>query len=102
MRLIVFFVLPTLTKTEKRAYVLFRRFLLNDGYDMIQWSVYGRLLNGHDDRDKHLKRLAENLPPAGAVRCMTVTEKQFAGIQLLVGRRSFQEKTISANQLLLF
>lgn len=102
MRLIVFFDLPTVTKTEKRAYVQFRRFLLNDGYDMIQWSVYGRLLNGHDSQTKHLKRLLENLPPAGSVRCMTVTEKQFAGIQLLVGKAPFQEKKVTVSQMLLF
>jgi CRISPR-associated protein Cas2 len=102
MRLIVFFDLPMVTKTEKRAYVQFRRFLLNDGYDMIQWSVYGRLLNGNDDQAKHLKRLADNLPPAGSVRCMTVTEKQFAGIRLLVGAPRFQEKTVTASQMLLF
>ncbi len=33
MRLIVFFDLPMVTKIEKRAYVQFRRFLLNDGYE---------------------------------------------------------------------
>jgi CRISPR-associated protein Cas2 len=102
MRLLVFFDLPMVTKAEKRAYVQFRRFLLNDGYDMIQWSVYGRLLNGGDAHEKHLKRLAGNLPPAGSVRCMTVTEKQFAGIRLLVGMSLFQEKTVTASQMLLF
>ncbi len=102
MRLIVFFDLPMVTKAEKRAYVQFRRFLLNDGYDMIQWSVYGRILNGVDDQVKHLRRLTDNLPPDGAVRCMTVTEKQFAGIRLLVGRPLFQEKKVSADQMLLF
>ena len=102
MRLIVFFDLPMVTKTEKRAYVQFRRFLLNDGYDMIQWSIYGRLLNGNDAQQKHTKRLVDNLPPAGAVRCMTVTEKQFAGIQLLVGMPLFQEKKVTAEQMLLF
>ncbi len=102
MRLLLFFDLPMVTKTEKRAYVQFRRFLLNDGYDMIQWSVYGRLLNGNDDQEKHLKRLVGNLPPAGSIRCMTVTEKQFAGIRLLVGMPFFQEKKVTANQMLLF
>jgi len=102
MRLIVFFDLPMVTKTEKRAYVQFRRFLLNDGYDMIQWSIYGRLLNGCDAQQKHTKRLVDNLPPAGAIRCMTVTEKQFAGIQLLVGMPLFQEKKVTAEQMLLF
>lgn len=36
MRLLVLFDLPVVTKAERRAYTLFRRFLLNDGYDMIQ------------------------------------------------------------------
>jgi CRISPR-associated protein Cas2 len=102
MRLIVFFDLPMVTKTEKRAYVQFRRFLLNDGYDMVQWSVYARLLNGNDDHQKHLKRLVGHLPPAGSVRCMTVTEKQFAGIKLLVGLPRYQEKKVSPSQMLLF
>src|SRR5690606_26858048 len=102
MRLIVFFDLPTLTKADKRAYVQFRRFLLNDGYDMIQWSVYGRTLNGRDAEAKHLARLANNLPPAGSVRCMTVTEKQYAGIKLLVGMPLFQEKKVQATKMLLF
>ena len=36
MRMLVLFDLPVVTKAERRAYTLFRRFLLNDGYDMIQ------------------------------------------------------------------
>jgi CRISPR-associated protein Cas2 len=102
MRLIVFFDLPMVTKAEKRAYVQFRRFLLHDGYDMIQFSVYGRILNGKDAETKHLTRLASNLPPQGSVRCMTVTEKQYAGIKLLVGMPLFQEKRVPASQMLLF
>lgn len=102
MRLIVFFDLPMVTKSEKRAYVQFRRFLLNDGYDMVQFSVYGRILNGRDAETKHLVRLASNLPPEGSVRCMTVTEKQYAGIKLLVGMPLFQEKRVPASQMLLF
>lgn len=88
--------LPMVTKTAERAYVQFRRFLLNDSYDMIQWSVYARLLNGNDDHEKHLKRLIDSLSPAGSIRCMTVTEKQFAGIRLLVGMPLFQEKKVPA------
>jgi CRISPR-associated protein Cas2 len=80
--MLVFFDLPVVTKAEKRAYTVFRRFLLNDGYDMIQFSVYGRILNGSDAVDKHMKRLVSNLPPAGSVRVLTVTEKQFASMKL--------------------
>lgn len=102
MRMLVFFDLPVVTRAERRAYTQFRRFLLNDGFDMIQFSVYGRILNGNDAQDKHLKRLIANLPPDGSVRLLTVTEKQFASMRLLVGLPLFQEKAVNANQMLLF
>lgn len=102
MRLIVFFDLPVTTREYKRAYVLFRRFLLQDGYDMLQWSVYGRMVNGSDDAEKHQRRLAVNLPKEGSIRCLQVSEKQFVTMKLLVGTRSFQEKKVNADQLLLF
>lgn len=98
MRMMVFFDLPMVTRAEKRAYTVFRRFLLNDGYDMIQFSVYGRILNGSDAEQKHLKRLTANLPPAGSVRVLTVTEKQYASMLLLVGLPLFQEKKLGLAQ----
>lgn len=101
MRLLVFFDLPTVTRAEKRAYTLFRRFLLKDGYDMIQWSVYGRVVNGFDDTETHVKRLSANLPPEGSVRLLQVSEKQFAQMKLLVGLPKKQEKTINEAQLVL-
>lgn len=102
MRLLVFFDLPVVTRAERRAYTVFRRFLINDGYDMIQFSVYGRILNGNDAEVKHMKRLIDNLPPDGSVRCLSVTEKQFASMKLLVGLPLFQEKAVKASQMLLF
>ena len=102
MRMLVLFDLPVVTKAERRAYTLFRRFLINDGYDMIQFSVYGRILNGNDALEKHMKRLVDNLPPDGSIRCLTVTEKQYASMKLLVGMPLFQEKSVKANQLVLF
>ena len=102
MRMLVFFDLPVVTKAERRAYTLFRRFLINDGYDMIQFSVYGRILNGNDAEEKHMKRLINNLPQDGSIRCLTVTEKQFASMKMLVGMPLFQEKAVKANQMVLF
>lgn len=102
MRMLVFFDLPVVTKAERRAYTVFRRFLLNDGYDMIQFSVYGRILNGSDAALKHMQRLLSNLPPEGSVRVLTVTEKQFASMKLLVGLLLFQEKKVNASQIALF
>ena len=102
MRMLVFFDLPMVTKAERKAYTQFRRFLLNDGFDMIQFSIYGRIVNGKDAETKHIQRLVSNLPPNGSVRMLTVTEKQYASMKLLVGMPLFQERAVKANQMLLF
>ena len=102
MRILVFFDLPVVKKKERKIYSQFRRFLLNDGYDMIQYSVYSRLCNGTDMTNKHLKRLNTILPEKGSVRCLTITEKQYEEMKFLVGKPSVKEKRVTCNQLSLF
>ena len=102
MRMIVFFDLPTITVKNKRDYVKFRRFLLKDGYIMLQWSVYCRIIAGKDSEQTHFNRIKSNLPPVGSVRCLTVTEKQYASIEILVGKPRKQELKVGGTQLLLF
>lgn len=102
MRILVFFDLPVKTKAERYAYTVFRRFLINDGYDMLQWSVYSRLVNGVNQVDKHVKRLIQNLPERGSVRYLQLSEKQFANMRLLIGEKTHQEKLVTKDQMLLF
>ena len=102
MRILVFFDLPVVKKKERKIYSQFRRFLLNDGYDMIQYSVYSRLCNGTDMTNKHLKRLNTILPEKGSVRCLTITEKQYEEMKFLVEKPSVKEKRVNCNQLSLF
>ena len=102
MRIIVFFDLPVTTKAKRRAANQFRQFLLKDGYQMLQLSVYTRIVRGRDALEKHNKRLTQHLPEEGSVRCLEVTEKQFTSMQLLVGKLKPQEEKVNANQLLLF
>ena len=47
MRVLVFFDLPVITGENKRAYRKFRKYLLKNGFLMLQESVYCKLaLNG--------------------------------------------------------
>jgi CRISPR-associated protein Cas2 len=102
MRLMVFFDLPVGTREERRIATQFRKFLLRDGYDRIQWSIYARVINGADAVEKHLKRLEYHLPPDGSVRALQLTEKQFAAMIILVGPKRTQEKRANWEQTLLF
>lgn len=92
MRLIIFFDIPTKTKKDRRCAYSFRKFLLNDGYCMLQYSVYVRVCNGMDAVRKHEGRLNENLPETGSVRMLVLTDKQYSSMKILVGTTKKEEK----------
>ena len=100
MWLFVFFDLPVGTKVERRHATRFRNFLKDDGYIMLQWSVYARVCRGEDAVEKHLARASRSLPPKGSVRTLQITDKQYARMKLLVGSPVKNEK-IGATQLVL-
>ena len=60
---------------------------------MMQWSVYSRICNGTDAVEMHKRRLKNNLPPYGSIRTLTLTEKQFESIDVLLGIRKSSEIT---------
>jgi len=99
MRMIVFFDLPVTTAAERKAATKFRNFLIKDGYYMVQFSVYSRVCNGNDAVEKHSKRLKACLPKNGSVRLLTITEKQYQNMSVLLGEISTNEKPFQAEQL---
>ena len=44
MRLILFFDLPVVSKEDRRIYATFRKYLIKNGYIMMQYSVYYKYL----------------------------------------------------------
>ena len=102
MRILVFFDLPVKTQKERKVYTEFRRELIKDGYYMIQYSVYGRICNGTDSVDKFVKHLESFTPQTGSVRILTVTEKQYASILIIAGKKKTEEKDIKSIQLSFF
>ena len=101
MRMIVFFDLPVKEKSERREATKFRNFLLKDGYHMVQFSVYTRVCNGYDSVSTHEKRLKSNLPANGSVRLLTVTEKQYASMKILLGKHVQADTSVAYEQLTL-
>lgn len=92
MRLIVFFDLPTTTKPQVRVYNKFRKALIENGYIMIQLSIYVKSFANRDSCVKHIQVLKRLVPEQGHVRIMMITEKQYAAIEILVGGVSKQEE----------
>ncbi len=87
MRLIVFFDLPTVTAAEKREYIQFRKFLLRDGFFMVQESVYCRLSQNQAAANALISHIKKNKPSAGIVQILMVTEKQYMGMEMVIGEK---------------
>lgn len=102
MRILVFFDLPVKTRAERREATRLRKFLLNDGYHMIQYSVYARVCNGMDAVEKHRARLRNNLPDNGALRMLVITEKQYESIDIMLGNLTQADEDFQCQQLTIF
>lgn len=85
MRLIVFFDLPIETQKNRHDYAVFRRYLIKNGFIMMQKSVYSKLvLNGVTSRAVR-EKVRQNLPSEGLVEMLEVTENQFSRIEYMLG-----------------
>jgi CRISPR-associated protein Cas2 len=87
MRMLLMFDMPTETADERKAYRKFRKFLINEGFIMHQFSVYSKLLLNNSASNAMLDRLKANNPKKGNITLLTVTEKQFARMIYLNGQR---------------
>lgn len=85
MRVLVFFDLPTETVEDKRAYRKFHKVLIRNGFLMMQESVYCRMLLTPSASKAVVDVIRKERPPDGIVQVMTVTEKQFEGMEYITG-----------------
>lgn len=101
MRLIVFFDLPVDTAKQRKDYRLFRKFLLKDGYLMLQESVYAKLVVNDGVAGAAVARLRKNKPPAGLVQVLKVTESQFATMEYITGSQGAHDEVDTTEELLI-
>lgn len=85
MRMIIMFDLPTISLQDMREYRRFRKFLIENGFIMMQESIYTKLLLNGSSATLMSKQVRKAVPKDGLVQMLVVTEKQFAGMELLTG-----------------
>ncbi len=81
------FDLPVADKKDRKSYAKFRHFLLDQGFQMAQFSIYYRLVPSKEAGEKYVKDIKENLPEYGTVQVLSITDKQYENIQTFIGRR---------------
>lgn len=88
MRLIVMFDLPTLNAKDKRNYREFRKFLIKNGFMMMQESDYTKIALNQSMAQLIANKVRDNKPDKGLVQMFIITEKQFSRMEILVGEVS--------------
>lgn len=83
--LCVLFDLPVLTKMQRRNYSVFRRKLLQDGFTMLQFSVYLRHCASGENAGVHIGRVEKMIPDQGMVSILTITDKQYSAMTTFYG-----------------
>lgn len=99
MRVLVLFDLPSISKQEKRSYIKFRREIMDDGFIMMQFSIYSRFCRNYQDAQKHIERTRAIAPKDGNIRILCITEKQFEDMILVIGDLSETEKVVGEDFL---
>ena len=102
MRILVFFDLPVKTKKQRHIYSKFRKHLLKTGHQMVQYSVYSKIVNTREAARDHARDIERQAPKEGNIRLMTLTEKQYANMTIVVGGKSYQEKKINIDPFIKF
>lgn len=85
MWLITMFDLPVKTKEDRKIYAKFRKNLLEQGFTMIQFSVYVRFCASEELAQKYRRVVRKSLPEYGHVRVLTMTDRQYEKMENYVG-----------------
>lgn len=86
MRVMIFFDLPVETCIQRREFRNFRKFLLKSGFLMMQESVYSKLALNASTAEAIRRSVMKECPPEGIVQLIIVTEKQYNGIEFVIGQ----------------
>lgn len=88
MRLMLFFDLPVESESQRKDYRHFIKNLKKQGFYMMQESVYVKLGIDLQAVNSTIEKIKTFLPKDGDIMVLSITEKQFANINVLLGENS--------------
>lgn len=92
MWIFVMFDLPVLEKNERKAASDFRNHLLDNGFEMAQFSVYMRFCSSSAQVEVVAKKVESLLPNGGKVSILQFTDKQYERIISFKGQSKVAKK----------
>lgn len=103
--MVVIFDIPVMTPEQRKSASNFRKFLLDDGFQMIQYSVYARACISNNRMKTHMRHLKFNIPENGHIRAFYITQVQWEHMYIIHGKENKRKQIAPEKipeQLLLF
>ena len=85
MRVLVLFDLPMVSIQERRIYGKFRKYLMKNGFLMLQESVYCKMALNQTAANSIMEGIRKNSPEEGIVQMLCITEKQYNKMECICG-----------------
>ncbi|MDR2902628.1 MAG: CRISPR-associated endonuclease Cas2 [Lactobacillales bacterium] len=101
MWMMVMFDLPVTSKKERKQATQFRKYLLDLGLEMVQFSVYVRFCGDRQKTTPYIKKIKSRIPINGKISILFFTDKQFGDIINISNLKTLPMKE-KVNQLELF
>jgi CRISPR-associated protein Cas2 len=101
MWLFVLFDLPVGSARERKAATGFRHSLLDQGFEMTQFSVYLKFCAGKEQADAVARKVEAAMPVSGKVHLIQITDRQYENIRTYRGRKR-EPSLKNPDQLVLF
>lgn len=95
MRVVVLFDLPSVTSVEKKNYRKYVKELKRAGFTRLQYSIYMRYTRNYAEAERYISFAKKMAPCDGNIRILTVTEKQYEDMELVIGTKSATEEVIT-------
>ena len=86
MRIIVMFDLPTLTPGQRRTYRIFRKWLIKEGFIMMQESIYSKLVLNGSSVKLVIEKIRKQKLNEGIVQVLTLSEKEYNNMEYIAGK----------------
>ena len=99
MRMLCLFDLPVELPEERKAYREFRKNLIKEGFIMIQYSVYVRTCPSREYGIRLVNRVKKFAPQKVNIRLITITEKQYDDMKIIVGSKKINEERVGSGRL---
>lgn len=87
-------------KLRKEA-TKFRKFLLEQGFEMAQLSVYMKVCSGREQLEARARQVERHLPEFGEVQVISITDKQYEKALRFSGRKRHRDRK-NPGQIALF